>query len=128
MNGVQPFLFAPLQPFRTYPAGTCASSCCQECTNLWFPLCFEWCSSCNSNSCYSAFHAIWWGIQLLGVAKSPDLSAFPPWCGYLFSGLIPMNDILNSKSVVGVKPGDWVSGCSIYSHLVSITFFCSFTN
>ena len=30
--------------------------------------------------------------------------------GSSFTGLVPPDDTVNSESVVGVQPGDWVSG------------------
>ena len=30
--------------------------------------------------------------------------------GSSFPGFVPFNDTVDSKSVVGIKPGDWISG------------------
>ena len=59
--------------------------------------------------CYSpAIPFIWWGIQLWGLGRdSPDPSAFPYYGeGSSFPGLVPSDDMINSESVMGIKPGD----------------------
>ena len=56
-----------------------------------------------------AIPAIWWGIKICGLSKeSPDPSAFPTWVGRsLFSGGASHIDMVNTKSVFGIKLDDF---------------------
>ena len=77
----------------------------------------------------TAIPPIWWDIQLWGLGRgSPDSSAFPTWQGgVFFQGCVPPDDTVNSKSVVGVTPGD--SGVVIayqvneFTHIWSVECF-----
>ena len=56
--------------------------------------------------CHSA---IWWGIQLWGWPTESHLIPPPSlhgWEGSSFPGLIPPDDMFDSKAVVGMTPGD----------------------
>ena len=69
--------------------------------------CFEW----GEPSCYSAvlqpFHQHGGAYHFSGLAES-SLSFFPTWQGGVLSRFFPHNDTVNSKSVMGIKPGDSV--------------------
>ena len=91
---------------------------CQEYTEwLLPPLLLVGGGFCYSFSCPSATLSIWWGIQLWELAESHLIP--PPFLygrkGSSFQGSVPPNDMVNSKSVMHVKPsdcgcGEWVSG------------------
>ena len=65
-------------------------------------------ASCYSFSCPSAIPSVCGAYSSGNMAESHLI--YPPSLhagqGYLFAGGVPPNDTLNSKSVVGVKPGD----------------------
>ena len=46
-------------------------------------------------------------MELLGTEQSPNPSVLHMWWGgVFFPGLVPLNDLVNFESVVGIKPGD----------------------
>ena len=56
----------------------------------------------------TAIQSIWWGIQLWGLAEShpihlPSLHGGEVFC---LPAFVPPIDMVNSESVVSVKPGD----------------------
>ena len=52
----------------------------------------------------SPIQSIWWDIQPWRLKReSPDPSAFCTWLGGSIPGYVPPNDLVNSKSVVGIK-------------------------
>ena len=55
-----------------------------------------------------AIPSIWWGIQLWGSAESQAIPLPSLHVGEKssFPGCVPPSDMINSKSVVGIKPGD----------------------
>ena len=53
---------------------------------------------CYSNNCSPHIYVFWWGIQLWGLI----VTLHTWWWG----PLVPLDDTVNSKSVVGIKPGD----------------------
>ena len=89
-------------------------------------------TSCYSNSCHPAIQSVWQGIQLWGLSSRP----IPPPSLHgrekLFWGLVPPDDTVNSKFMVGIKAGDSgvVMGYQIddSTHLVSGMFHCLITN
>ena len=125
--------FATLQPLASICASwwwsvanarSILSGCFSHCLKLG-ALCY---SSCHP----WAFPVIWWGIQLWGLAESPDPSAFLKWWGGIFfSGGAPSSDTVNSESVMEIKPGD--SGVWLDIRLMNFlkpgkwVFHCSFT-
>ena len=50
--------------------------------------------------------------------ESVNSSSFPTWLGCVFPGLVLCNDIVNSESVVGAKPGN--SGVMITYKLMNL--------
>ena len=107
----QPLGFAPLQPFRVYPQ----QAYVQPDDGHWStpgvhrvaaPSTALRRRSLLSLNQLSPSHSNY--IQLLGLDReSPNPSAFPAWRGgVFFPGLIPFNNMVNSESVVGIKPGD----------------------
>ena len=82
---------------------------CKECTEwLLSPLLWVGWASCYSISCPPAFQSIWCGIQLWGAWQSHLIS--PPSLhggeASSFPGLVPPHNKVDSKSVLGVKPGN----------------------
>ena len=102
--GFQPVLFAPPQPFRTYPwqgylppgAGLWPMPGVQT---VGSAICYS--SSCPCHSLNTKRHTV------LGALQSTQSLCFPYMVGGIFfPGLVPPNDMVNSKSVVGIKPAD----------------------
>ena len=79
--------------------------------------CFEWCSSCYSFSCPPAIPSIWWGIQPWELGRElPNPYTFPTWWGgVFFSRMCSPWYMVNSESVIGVKPNESgvVIGCQV---------------
>ena len=63
---------------------------------------------CYSVSCPLATPSIWWAYSSVGLVRElPDSTTFLHSAGRSsFPGFIPLDYLVNSKSVMGMKPGD----------------------
>ena len=105
--GAQPLGFAPPQPFGVYPwqayvqpgDGHLPTPHTHKVAAPSTTLNGE--SLLLLNLLFLANPSIWWSIQPWRLGReSPNPSTFPTWCGGVFFSMV------NSESVMGIKPGD----------------------
>ena len=106
----------------------------QECSRWLLPPLFESRESLMLLSqLYSSHSSNMVGILLGGLGSPPiPLSSLHGWEGYSFPGLVLPNDTVNSKTVLGMKPGDSivviVYQVDEFTHTWSAVFYCSITH
>ena len=110
--GAQPLGFAPLQPFRVYPwqAYVQPGDGHQSTPGLhWVAAPSATLGRVQPSATHSAVPQPIGGVYSLGGSIESHPIPLPSLCdgeGSSFPGLVPSDDVVNSDSVMGIKPGD----------------------